>query len=69
MNDIKQKIEAEIQFAIENNRNCVTIVIDSVSNNDLMKIVRNITDSTTSIRINRYDDKIHIHVYWSIKNK
>lgn len=66
MNDIKQKIEAEIQFAIENNKNCATIVIDSVSNDDIMKIVRNITNS---VRINKYDDKIHIHVYWSIKNK
>ena len=64
-----EKIDAEIRYAIDNNKNCTTIVIDSVSNEDLMKIVNKISNDTTSVRINRYDDKIHIHVYWSIKNK
>ena len=68
MNDIKQKIEAEIQFAIENDRTCVTITLDNVTNDDLSKIISSISTQNRYIRVNRCGDKTYLYVYTMLKN-
>lgn len=67
MNHVINKITSEIQFAIENSMNHATIVIDNISNSELMAVLNEITDNYTSVRTTRYGDKIHIHVYWMFK--
>lgn len=68
MNRIIDKINTEIQFAVENNMNHATIIVDSIPNDKLMEILSNISNDYTGVRTTRYDDKIHIHVYWMFKN-
>ena len=68
MNDIKQKIEAEIQFAIENDRNCTTITLDNVTNYALSKIISSISTQNRYIRVNRCGDKTYLYVYTMLKN-
>lgn len=68
MNEIKQKITAEIQSAIDENTNHTTIILDdSISDDEVKILVKTLAGNGYNIRTNKSNNKLYINVYWKLE--